>query len=167
LDMHYMLDQVATSSELSTDIADDDSDSEPSSNKSPSLLRFQELTRKYFAQGLQSERLSMEGLLPESFSTIREKELKIDGLSLLRDLPPLFEQTSSDSESILPPEHLKLGVPATIDYTALAITKFLHGIDAPRTPYLTFRQYPLFGKWKTVQFSLIHESIRKVLESRL
>lgn len=162
LDMHYILDQVATASELSTD-GIDASEQISSSDKSPSLFRFQELTGKYFGEGLESERLAIEGLLPASFSTIREKELKIDGLSLLRDLPPLFQQNSEKDPS---PEHLKLGDASRVDYTALAITKFLHGMDTPRTPYLTFRQYPLFGKWKTVDFRLVHESILKVVESR-
>lgn len=165
LDMHYILDQVADASEFSDD--EDDSEQISSSDKSPSLHRFQELTGKYFGEGLESERLGAKGLLPGSFSTIREKELKIDGLSLLRDLPPLFQQSNKGSEKDLPPEFLKLGDHSRIDYTALAITKFLHGMDTPRTPFLTFRQYPLFGKWKTVDFRLVHDSIRKVMESRM
>lgn len=168
LDMHYILDQVASASELSMDDIDG-SDQLSSSNKSPSLFRFQELTEKYFGEGLESDRLAIEGLLPASFSTIREKELKIDGLSLLRDLPPLFQQNSTsnnNSHQERLPEHLKLGDASKIDYTALAITKFLHGMDTPRTPYFTFRQYPLFGKWKTVDFRLVHESILKVVETR-
>ena len=170
LDMHYILDRVADASETSEDI--DASEQSSSSNKSPSLIRFQELTCKYFGEGLKSERLATKGLLPQSFSTIREKELKIDGLSLLRDLPPLFKQFTSNnshnqtSENDLPPEYLKLGDSSWIDYTALAIAKFLHGMDTPRTPFLTFRQYPLFGKWKSVDFRLVHDSILKVMEAR-
>ena len=165
LDMHYILDQVADASEICEDV--EDSEEKSFSNKSASLRRFQELTAKYFGEGLKSDRLAVEGLLPTSFSTIREKELKIDALSLLRDLPPLFQQNaSSNSEKGLPPEHLKLGDSSRSDYTALAIAKFLHGMDTPRTPFLTFRQYPLFGKWKTVDFRLVHDFVSKVMNSR-
>ena len=165
LDMHYILDQVADASEARENY--DHSEQKSLSTKSSSLVRFQELTAKYFREGLYSDRLAVEGLLPTSFSTIREKELKIDGLSLLRDLPPLFQQnTSNKSEYDLAPEYLKLGDSSRSDYTALAITKFLHGMDTPRTPFLTFRQYPLFGKWKSVDFGLVHDYILKVMESR-
>ncbi len=163
LDMHYILDQVADASEVCEDL--EYSKQNSFSCKSSSLHRFQELTEKYFGKGLKSDRLSVEGLLPTSFSTIREKELKIDGLSLMRDLPPIFQQNASNNKD-LPPEYLKLGDISRSDYTALAITKFLHGMDTPRTPFLTFRQYPLFGKWKTVDFRLVHDFVSKVMDSR-
>ena len=185
LDMHYVLDEVARASLASVDADgggddvvgdDDDDDSSLSLSRrvSPSLLRFQELTRKYFGKGLESERRASEGLLPASFSTINEKELKIDVLSLQRDLPPLFQQISKhqvgerppSSEADPPVEYLKLGDLSTIDYTVLAITKFLHGMDTPRTPISIVRHHPMFGKWKSVDFRLVHESIRKLLDSQ-
>jgi hypothetical protein len=170
LDMHYILDQVAESSSNSSLDSDGASADGSVPEKSLGLVRFQELTERYFGKGLESERLAAEGLLPASFSKIRDKELKIDALSLLRDLPPLFQQQQTNNgnngtaSKANPPEHLKLGDKA--DYTALAITKFLHGMDTPRTPFWTFRQYPLFGKWKTVDFCLVHDFICNVLETR-
>lgn len=160
LDMHFILDQVANSSDLAMN--DDDDDDEPSSSKSQSLMRFQELSSNYFGEGLETERLSVASeLLPKSFFEIREKELKIDAMSLLRDLPSLF-QNDSDASKNNSSEQLVLGDPLLTDYTALALTKFLHGHDTPRTPMFTFRQYPLFGKWKTVDFRLVHKEISKL-----
>jgi len=70
LDLHYILNQVANSSALSMNINNDDDFS-----KSPSLMRFQELIRNYFGEGVETERLSMNSeLLPKSFFEIREKE---------------------------------------------------------------------------------------------
>jgi len=164
LDIHYILDQLANSSELAMD-ANYDGDDDNSCSKSPSLMRFQELTHTYFKEGLESERLSVASeLLPKSFFKIREKELKIDGLSLLRDLPSLFlnHNDAIENSSL---EQVVLGDPSLTDYSALAITKFLHGHDTPRTPIFTFRQYPSFGKWKTVDFHLVHEEILKLFRS--
>ncbi|VEU40498.1 unnamed protein product [Pseudo-nitzschia multistriata] len=148
LDMHYILDQVALSSASCIDENEDWS----ARNKSPSLVRFQEMTKTYFGEGLEAERTAVKDLLPASFSKIREKELEIDALSLLRNLPQLFQQQQSN----IMPEYLELGQPSVTDYTALAITKFLYGMDTPRTPIFTFRQYPLFGKWKGANFGLVH-----------
>mmetsp|Transcript_21258 Transcript_21258/g.45110 ORF Transcript_21258/g.45110 Transcript_21258/m.45110 type:complete len:380 (-) Transcript_21258:34-1173(-) len=159
LDMHYILDQVARSSTSFIDV----NEAPSLSKKSPSLARFQDLTKNYFGHGLETERLAVKGLLPASFSKIREKELKIDALSLLRDLPPLFQQSKNNSV----PEYLELGGPSLTDYTALAITKFLHGMDTPRTPIFTFRQYPLFGKWKALDFRLVHNAIIKNFEGEM
>eukprot|EP00536_Pseudo-nitzschia_multiseries_P005577 jgi/Psemu1/190921/e_gw1.107.107.1 len=159
LDMHYILDQVARSSSIGVDVNEEAS----SSNRSPSLVRFQQLTKNYFGQGLEVERLAVQELLPASFSTIREKELKIDALTLLRDLPPLFQENKTKSV----PEFLELGDQSVADYTTLAITKFLHGMDTPRTPSFTFRQYPLFGKWKTVDFRMIHDAIGRIIEGKI
>ena len=58
----------------------------------------------------------------------------------------------------------KLGFHNT-DYTALAIAKFLHGIDSPRAPLRVFRTHPLFGKWCESQFPLILESLEKLFMS--
>lgn len=160
LDMHYILDEVANSSGLSNDCEED-------IPKSQSLLRFQELIQSYFKEGgIETERLSKASeLLPKSFFAIKEKELKIDALSILRDLPSLFQNGGDNSSEVIRSEQVILGDPALTDYTALAITKFLHGHDTPRTPMLTFRRYPLFGKWKVVDFESIHEKIIKILRT--
>jgi hypothetical protein len=157
LDMHYILHQVAVASTsmLSTP---ESANSPPI--KSSSLARFQHLTTDYFANGLREERIALASeILPATFFDIRDKELQIDAVSLLRDLPAVLTREASDDES----NFLMLGAPTAADYSALAIAKFLHGLGTPRTPILTFRTHPLFGKWKTVDFGLVLASIQKTL----
>lgn len=154
LDMHYILHQVsiASTSACSREC------SEASTAKSPSLIRFQELAEAYFGNGLRDERLAMESeLLPSTFFDVRDRELQIDAVSLMRDLPALFVKEASEDET----DFLALGAPTSVDYSALAIAKFLHGMDTPRTPILIFRTHPLFGKWRTVEFGLVLGSMQR------
>ena len=152
LDMHYILHQVSTASACSR------KNSSASMSKSPSLIRFQELTKAYFGKGLQEERVAVTSeLLPSTFFDVRDKELQIDAASLMRDLPAMLKQEAIDDSTLV------LGSRTALDYAALAITKFLHGMDTPRTPMLTFRTHPLFGKWRTVDFGLVFGSIQKTL----
>jgi hypothetical protein len=154
LDMHYILQMVSNAS-VTKCLPEK---SKASTTKSPSLVRFQELTTAYFGEGLREERLTVESeLLPSTFFDVSDMELQIDAGSLVRDLPALVPKAASGDGTNL----LVLGAPTTVDYTALAIAKFLHGMDTPRTPILTFRTHPLFGKWKAVEFGRVLASIQK------
>ena len=149
LDMSYILDEVAISCE-SLEMHD--------SGKSKNLVRFQELVNSYFNGSLDERSHVISRLLPKSFSSVPMNDLQIDAFAVMRDLPLLATQ---------PPEKLfvtKLGFHNT-DYTALAIAKFLHGIDSPRAPLRVFRTHPLFGKWCESQFPLILESLQKLFMS--
>jgi len=155
LDIHYILDEVASTSVVSH------SEDFGEGAKSYSLVRFQELTKVYFEQGLEKERLSQElKLLPATFFEVRNKDLEIDAYALLRDLPSICTDQVPEND----PNILILGDPLSRDYSAIAITKFLHGIDTPRTPSSIFRNHPLFGKWKNTEFRRVLNCIRSQLE---
>lgn len=155
LDMHYIMEEIAFASQSNNKVKSD------TTGKSPSLVRFQELTSNYFQEGLETQRsLEMNRLMPESFFNIRKNVLETDISSLLRDMPLLIDKKSQDSLLTTP-----FGDPQAADYTVLCCTKFLHGIDSPRAPVDKFRSHPLFGKWREVQFSSVLESIRKIINA--
>jgi hypothetical protein len=149
LDMSYIMDEVATSC-LTSDILD--------TGKSTNLVRFQELVGHYFNGKLKRDTPEFKKLLPPSFSNISEKELRSNTFSVARDLPILAKQVPDLSFAT------KFGDPNHSDYTALAVTKFLHGIDTPRAPYLAFRTHPLFGKWNGTEFSSVLKTVANFLE---
>ena len=53
---------------------------------------------------------------------------------------------------------------ASSGYTALTVAKFLHGIETPRAPTKAFRGHPLFGKWRNVNFELVLEEIKDLMD---
>jgi hypothetical protein len=154
LDIHYIMDEMATASNESIN----SKNATLLSEKSPCLVRFQQLASDYFQEGL-TEKRSQEAsrLLPPTFLKIRKNGLEIDISSLMRDLPSLLKQASNSENGTT------LGDPAVADYTALVLTKFLHGVDSPRAPMRTFRTHPLFGKWREVRFLSILEYVHSLL----
>eukprot|EP00980_Cylindrotheca_fusiformis_P006543 scaffold1384_cov116-Cylindrotheca_fusiformis.AAC.21 len=155
LDMSHIMDEVATARET-TEILH--------SGKSTSLVRFQELVDNYFNGTLSKDSPEVKKLLPDSFSCISEKDLRSDTLSVARDLPVLAKQAADSTYAV------KFGDGEYCDYSALAVTKFLHGIDSPRAPFLSFRTHPLFGKWNETEFLLVlkivTEFMKPVLQSQ-
>jgi ATP-dependent DNA helicase Q4 len=155
LDMHYILSEVAKVSSVI--------DMQPRT-KSRSLSRFQELMQRYFDDVPMTdnpEGSTSSNTLPIIFSDVRDKELEIDAHSLVRDLP--YCTTGSRNEKTK--EAVAVGNTDMIDYTVLAISKFLHGIDTPRCPSRNFRSHALFGKWRAANFSLVLEAVQKALSS--
>ena len=156
LDMHYILEKVASESDNS------DKKETVDNEKSSSLEIFQTLIRDYFENGFDDERQHLRSqLLPKEFSNVRDEDLKIDTYALLRDLPSIHDDQSIEKFGI----SLSSEDSDSSDYTALAITKFLHGIETPRIPFLHFRNHPLYGKWRHVEFGTVLESIQNILGS--
>jgi hypothetical protein len=157
LDMHLIMQEVAASSEN-----DPATNLHQSSHKSPTLEKFHGLVTEYFQDGFEDRQKSEQakGYLPESFSSVKKQLLENDALSVFRDLPGLAKQVSGSWEA------LAFGDPEVIDYSALSIAKFLHGIDSPRAPRLACRGHGLFGKWKETRFSIVLDKIRSMLSKR-
>jgi len=82
-------------------------------------------------------------------------KLSSDVANLLQD-PVLLTK----SDEIL---SIKFGHNSFIDYTVLMITKILHGIDTARNPALEWYQHPLWGQWKTINFSSLLRSVQTLL----
>jgi hypothetical protein len=152
LDMHYIMNEVAASSDLN-----EAAKTSLSGKKSTSLQRFQELVSDYFEENLAGKRSLNSDPLSGLFTKVRANELEQDTSALFRDLPLMAKQ-----EECL--HTTTFGDPEASDYTALALTKFLHGVDAPRASIRAFRAHPLFGKWREVQFSSVLESVQRLLD---
>lgn len=153
LDMHHILEQVAS---VSVPVFKNYNGKD---RKSASLERFQELTTAFINETSPQQRCGHQpSSLPPSFYEIRKKELQADTFVLLQELPQMQAIHGKNTN----PDPLMFG--QTSEYSSLAITKFLHGIETPRTPSLLCRHHPLFGKWRHVNFQLVLEKIRQDLE---
>jgi hypothetical protein len=128
---------------------------------SASLSLFRELVEKYFdGHEVKDTAGDEEEELPKGARASMRNELRVDVLSLLRDMKtfPNFQQSSSRIVG------LDILCPEICDYTALAMTKFLHAIDTPRSPYAAFSSHPLYGKWRDVEFSSLLNEVEAMLE---
>lgn len=127
---------------------------------SPSLALFRELVASYFDGEEVDDASCTEEKLPKRASDNMKNELRVDVSSLLRDMKsfPNFQ---------LPPDSVGLDIlsPASRDYTALALTKFMHGLDTPRAPYSAFGRHPLYGKWRDVEFCSLMKQVEGLLSS--
>lgn len=147
LDMAYIMNEVAKANETS-DVVD--------TGKSTNLLRFLEVSRQYLEGGLQSSKVNEA--LPPSFSNLSKRELAADILTISQELPLLAKRVTNTTFATT------FGASESLDYSALAVTKFLHGIDSPRLPSLIFRNHALFGRWERTEFSLVLEAVTQYLE---
>jgi len=164
LDINYIMrkvsdvnrgNKIASSGDESC--GDDDVDNFDEAGKSASLVRFQELTGKYFETPQHQSMTEEEPENRPAFVTIfSEKEILIDAMSVISDLLQ-YPNNGAGEDS------LQLGNPATLDYTALAVTKFFHGIATVRSPMALCRFHRLFGKWQAIHFGTLLETVQKVL----
>lgn len=148
--MHEVADVVAKSSAKKR--------SNEKGSKSASLQRFQHLVKQYF-NCREGEHLSEESpeASPVFVQEFSEKEILIDSLSLISQLGKETQPSSG--------QELRLGDPETLDYTALAVTKFLHGMATVRVPYSAGYQHRLFGKWQAIRFDKLRASVYNSLAS--
>ena len=126
---------------------------------SASLALFRELVEKYFDGHEVKETSSDDEEIPRGARASMKNELRVDVSSLLRDIKsfPNFQQSSRVVG-------LDILCPENSDYTALAMTKFMHGIDTPRAPYAAFSSHPLYGKWRDVEFSSLLSEVTALLD---
>jgi ATP-dependent DNA helicase Q4 len=131
--------------------------------KSLRLKMFQELATETLAGGREFEgsHIDIEEL-PPKVSPGSFKELKYDAQSVLNLL--CTGMTPNDglerSNSIIF-DHSDF-----MDYTALAVTKFLHGIDSKRTATFS-RHHPLFAKWRQHEFTSVAACVEDCLKSQI
>jgi len=134
--------------------------------KSPSLLCFQALIHKYFdAEGeagpLVADDESSSDFVPDFMHVPSSHELEADTSSILSHLRNVQAalQLAAGSDA------LQVGGDFP-DYTALTVTKFLHGIAPARIPpssCLALRNHFLFGRHQGVQFSDLRDAISSLL----
>jgi hypothetical protein len=82
------------------------------------------------------------------------QELTADIIMLYR------EPTLSVNQLALP-----FGSESNVDYTARAMAKILHAIDAPRAPVSAWNTHPLWGKWRSYSFQELYNVILSILET--
>jgi hypothetical protein len=82
------------------------------------------------------------------------QELTADMIMLYR------EPTLSVNQLTLP-----FGSESNVDYTARAMAKILHAIDAPRAPVSAWNTHPLWGKWRSYSFQELNRVILSILET--
>ena len=123
--------------------------------KSSRLVLFQNLIGSYFdAEGCGRTLASEAADLPAFDSDFSVRELSADAQSILLHLHEM-QRAAADGQARL----LHLGDPIATDYTALTVTKFLHGIAPASLPINLLRQHHLFAKMQRVRFSTLHEAV--------
>lgn len=140
-------------------IASVDSPDVPEGGMSSSLTLFRELVEAYFEGQDVSDATTADEELPRGVCPGMRNELRIDVSSLLRDMKsfPNFQQPASSIG-------LDILSPQSHDYSAMALTKFMHGLDTPRAPYAAFGRHPLYGKWRDVEFSSLMKEVEGLLD---
>lgn len=154
LDINYIM--------LSTNAVDPIAMDKNNSGKSSRLVRFQELIASYFeAEGCGSTLVSEPCHLPPFSREFTIRELSTDCQAVLAHLMDL-QRASDDGTTRL----VILGDSTAVDYTALTIAKFLHGIAPASFPVSALRQHHLFGKMQCVQFSVLLESVTALFDPK-
>ena len=164
LDINYIMHQVADVDKIKPQepgeegsADEEDQEDLDTTEKSASLVRFQELTGQYFGC---SPDTTMTGEktenLPCFVNKFSEKEILIDAMAVVSDL--MQSTNTKDGE-----DTLQLSDPKVLDYTALAVTKFFHGMATVRAPIATSRHHRLFGKWQAIRFGTLLATVQKVL----
>jgi hypothetical protein len=129
-------------------------------DKSSSLAMFQLLIGEYFeAEGQGRMLASNSADKPEFTADVNTRELSADSQTVLSHL--------NDIQGGMPRTRLlRLGDPSANDYTALMIAKFLHGLAPGSMPLNLFWGHHLFGKMQSVQFSVLHDAVAGLFESK-
>lgn len=149
LDMHFIATEVSERSSLHKDKAE-------GTDKSGSLALFQQLISEYFSAEGEGKSLAIKSdRLPKFHDCSSSKELINDCRSVLAQLVEL--QAASEVC-----DRISVDGSRTCDYTALAVTKFLHGIPSYNTPLPLVRNHPLFGRMQAACFTTLHQSVREL-----
>lgn len=129
--------------------------------KSSSLERFQDLVRDYFES--------------EDMATDDSETVETAPSPGFMDVPTVHElsgivgsvhsylSTLESGMTALDDSDLRIGDSTAADYTALVITKFLHGIASSRVSYSVLRSNPLFGRMQCVRFGDLQGAVRNLL----
>jgi hypothetical protein len=152
LDIHYIMRNVSEASQSEMDIVP--------CKKSASLSQFQRLFEKYFeAEGSRSVLAAKASDLPNFMAGFSERELIADVEIVLSHLHDIHGGTSGI-------RFVHLANSASMDYTVLLISKFLHGLAPPSIPLHLVRHHHLFGKMQGMQFSKLHEAVGRLFVSK-
>jgi len=130
--------------------------------KSARLAHLQELIAAYFeAEGNGMSLVTETGDLPLFSNDVTIRELSADCQAILSHLHDMQRAVEDGTTRLL-----LLGDPTVTDYTALTITKFLHGIAPASLPVAVLRQHHLFGKLQRAQFGVLLETVTALFDPK-
>lgn len=132
------------------------------SKKSKRLETFQEMIQQHF-EGEKDATSSAEDedhLI--DVQTIEESDAQTL-TSISFDVTNLLQLASLKKPYPFFPTSVKFGDSDYADYTALVITKILHGIVSPRTPVLEWFRHPLWGRWRSIHFHSLKNYVETLL----
>lgn len=130
------------------------------SKKSARLQLFQTLTSQYFSST--GTAIEGNGDYKVNVNNIEESDAQILS-SISFDITNLLQHPSLQKKVAYFPETVKFGESGHEDYTALAITKILHGIPSPKTPVLDWYRHPLWGRYRTIHFNSLKNHVQTSL----
>lgn len=127
-------------------------------SKSNRLILFQDMVNKYFADKNLLEnsdiKRGVRGLQQDNHQA--KNGINSDVMSLLQD--PNLKKKDSRAQFCVEFDGKTFEA-----YTALVLTKVLHGIPTPKTPILEWYSHPLWGRWKEIEFNSLFEYIKTLL----
>lgn len=127
-------------------------------SKSNRLILFQDMVNKYFADKNLLEnsdiKRGVRGLQEDNHRA--KNGINSDVMSLLQD--PNLRKKDSRAQFCVEFDGKTFEA-----YTALVLTKVLHGIPTPKTPILEWYSHPLWGRWKEIEFISLYEYIKTLL----
>jgi Helicase conserved C-terminal domain len=129
--------------------------------KSASLVKFQELVKEYLESHVETEEVSLgpTGKGEKTFLEVPPRqELSSTVLRVQAYLTDLESGLTNLDEMAL-----RVGDTDSSDYTALTITKFLHGIGPSRWSASVLRGNHFFGRLQGVRFDVLETAVRSVL----
>jgi Superfamily II DNA helicase len=127
--------------------------------KSARLSVFQKLIGEYFSYENDSDSESHDEIYNKMDNSIVQTVVDLQDAhvtsSIMSDVTCLLQHPSLKKTIPFFPHSVEFdGCTAHKEYTALAITKILHGIESPRTPVLEWYRHPMWGRWRSIQFQL-------------
>jgi ATP-dependent DNA helicase Q4 len=137
------------------EIADVDDDKESEGEKSTRLLKFQELATKELSEGKDDEEDPREESLPKV-----SQELIYDARSAVHHIKDAIQQADNPDYGA---NAVQFDHSDFMDYTALAVAKFLHGLESGRTASFA-KQHPLYGKWRHIDFETMRTHLLNSLK---
>ena len=135
------------------------------SKKSARLELFQALISQYFkssSTAIEDEDDDDDRDYKVNVCRIEESEAQ----TLARisfDVTNLLQHPTLQKKVTYFPETVQFGESGHEDYTALAITKILHGIPSPKAPVLEWYRHPVWGRYRTNHFNSLKEYVQTLL----
>lgn len=145
-----------------SNVVDDEEEKYPG-QKSARLNTFQKLMEEYFSE--ENNGASHEYINKVERSIVQTVDLQDAHLtaSIKSDVTWLLQHPSLKKKIPIVPHSVEFDGVNHKEYTALAITKILHGIETPRAPVLEWYRHPVWGRWRSIHFNSLNEYVQSIV----